>query len=99
MLFAILAITASLLMLIVPESFLTLFIQLTAAAMLFLGLTMLIGFFRRGADRRSVTLLVGGAAIALSIPLFVYAMAFSRFVPLLFGLLLQLHAIQNAYAA
>ena len=99
MLLAILAITASLLMLIVPESFLTLFIQLAAAAVLFLGLTMVIGYFRRGADRRSVTLLVGGAAIALSIPLFVYAPAFSRFVPLLFGILLQLHAIQNGYAA
>lgn len=98
MLLAVLAITAALLMLIVPESFLVLFIQLAAAAMLFLGLTMLIGFFRRGADRRPVTLLVGAAVIALSIPLFVNAVVFSRFVPLLFGLLLQLHAIQNAVA-
>ena len=99
LLLAILAITASLLMLIVPGSFLVLFIQLAAAAMLFLGLTMLIGFFRRGADRRAVTLLVGATVIALSIPLFISAVAFSRFVPLLFGILLQLHAIQNVMAA
>lgn len=99
MLLAILAITVSLLMLIVPGSFLVLFVQLAAAAMLFLGLTMLVGYFQQGSDRQMVTLLVGSAVIALSIPLFISAPVFSRVVPLLFGILLQLHAIQNAYAA